>query len=468
MLKKFLGDPIPTLTLPLKGRETGCNDFNNLIVHFQRKIMDFIDLKAQQKRIKALLDANIQKVLAHGSYIMGPEVLELEAKLAAYVGVKHALSCASGTDALLMALMAYGVGPGDAIFTSPFTFVATAEVISLLGATPVFVDIDPITFNIAPVKLEQAIRALKANDPSIHPLPEIGIGPPASSLPKAESASASPLPISGINPPAHPLPAALGAPPAGTLMPASLRPRGIIPVDLFGLPADYDALEKIARAHGLFLIEDAAQSFGAEYKGRKTCSFGQIGCTSFFPAKPLGCYGDGGMCFTDDDALAATLRSLRIHGQGSDKYENVRIGINGRMDTLQAAVLLAKFTIFPEEIELRQAVAARYFSLLNSGPSLLPPSVPAGCKSAWAQYSVLARSGAERAAAVERLKEEGIPTAIYYPIPLHLQTAFAGLGYKPGAFPVSEDAAARIFSLPMHPYLFNSWGQVSKISVLWK
>ena len=391
--------------------------------------MDFIDLKAQQKRIKVQLDANIQKVLAHGQYIMGPEVVQLETKLAAYVGVKHALSCASGTDALLMALMACKVGPGDAIFTTPFTFIATAEVISILGGTPVFADIDPKTYNIAPAKLEEAIKAVKANNPSIHPLPLTPNVPPSPG--KARSA--------GVG--------------KGALTDAGLHPRGIIPVDLFGLPTDYDAINKIAKDHGLFVIEDAAQSFGAEYKGKKSCSFGNIACTSFFPAKPLGCYGDGGMCFTDDDSLAATLDSIRVHGKGAHKYDNARIGINGRLDTLQAAILLAKFDIFPEEIDLRQAVAQHYSSLLAFHSSLLMPHIPDGCKSAWAQYSVLAENEAQRTALMERLKEAGIPTAIYYPRPLHLQAAFAELGYKPGDFPVSEDVANRIFSLPMHPYL---------------
>ena len=252
--------------------------------------MDFIDLKTQQQRIISQLDANIQKVLVHGNYIMGPEIKELETKLAAYVGAKHAISCASGTDALLMALMAYGVKPGDAIFTTPFTFIATAEVISLLGATPIFVDIDPKTFDIDPAKLELAIQALKANDPSIYPLP---LTPDASRL----------------------------------------TPRGVIPVDLFGLLADYDAIDKIAKDNGLFVVEDAAQSFGAKYKDKMSCSFGNIACTSFFPAKPLGCYGDGGMCFTNDGYLAEIMESIRVHGKGGHKYDNVRIGINGRLDT---------------------------------------------------------------------------------------------------------------------------------------
>ena len=376
--------------------------------------MDFIDLKTQQRRIKETLDANIQKVLAHGNYIMGPEVKELEAKLGAYVGAKHAISCASGTDALLMALMAYGVGPGDAIFTTPFTFIATAEVISLLGATPVFVDIDPKTYNIDPAKLEQAIRAVKANYPSAHPLP----------LNSALSTQSS-----------------------------ALNPKGVIPVDLFGLPADYDAINAMARDHGLFVIEDAAQSFGAEYKGKKSCSLADIACTSFFPAKPLGCYGDGGMCFTDDDRLAKILDSIRVHGKGGHKYENERIGINGRLDTLQAAILLAKFEIFPEEVNLRQEVAQRYAELLKENKSITPPHVPAGYRSAWAQYSILAKDRDHRSVLQKKLQENKIPTAIYYPKPLHLQTTFAFLGYAPGAFPVSEDSANRIFSIPMHPCL---------------
>ena len=369
--------------------------------------MDFIDLAVQQRRISEKLNANIARVLSHGQYINGPEVRELEAALTAYVGAKHAVGCASGTDALIMALMALEIGPGDAVFTTPFTFVATAEVISLLGATPVFVDIDSATFNIDPAKLEQAIEAVEKNDPALHPLPGAAGG--------------------------------------------KFRPRAVIPVDLFGLPADYDAIEAVAARRGIAVIEDAAQSFGGEYKGRKACSFGAIACTSFFPAKPLGCYGDGGMCFTDDDRLAEFLRSIRVHGQGSDKYENVRIGINGRLDTLQAAILLAKFAIFPEEIDLRQEVFRRYNGLLSG--SVTTPEIPEGCKSAWAQYSILARNSAERSDLMAKLKEAGIPTAIYYPKPLHRQTAFSGLGYKEGDFPVSEDCARRIFSLPMHPYL---------------
>ena len=371
--------------------------------------MEFIDLKTQQARIKDKIQRNIDIVLRHGNYIMGPEVKQLEAKLAAYTGAKHAISCASGTDALLMALMAYGVKPGDAIFTTPFTFIATAEVISLLGATPVFVDIDPQTFNIDPAKLALAIKALKASDSSIYPLPKT------------------------LN---H-----------------QLHPKGIIPVDLFGLSADYDAINAIAGQNGLFVIEDAAQSFGATYKGKRACSLGDIGCTSFFPAKPLGCYGDGGMCFTDDDKLAEIMESIRVHGKGGHKYDNVRIGINGRLDTIQAAILLVKFEIFPEEVEMRNAAAARYTSLLTSDSSLMTPDVPAGYKSVWAQYSLLAKNEDARTVMLKNLQDNKIPTAIYYPKPLHRQTAYSYLGYSEDAFPVSEDTASRIFSLPMHPYL---------------
>ena len=377
--------------------------------------MKFIDLDVQQKRIKSSIEERMQAVLDHGQYINGPEVTELETRLASFVGARSAVGCASGTDALIMALMAYSTGPGDLIFTSPFTFIATAEVISLLGATPVFVDIDPDTFNMDPVKLEEVIQAVLTNDPSLAPLPAQG--------------SSSGVP----------------------------RPRGIIAVDLFGLPADYDRINDIARRYGLFVIEDAAQSFGAEYHGRKCCSLADISCTSFFPAKPLGCYGDGGMCFTDNEEMAAALRSIRVHGMGSDKYENVRIGINGRLDTLQAAILLAKFQIFEEEIHLRQEVAARYASHLNGGSSLSPPLVlqriPEGFLSAWAQYSVLATDDRRRTLIQDRLKEQGVPTAIYYPKPLHLQQALAYLGYREGDFPVSENLAKRIFSIPMHPYL---------------
>lgn len=373
--------------------------------------MQFIDLAAQQQRIREKIDANINAVLKHGRYIMGPEVNELEKALGAFCGVRHAVSCASGTDALLLALMAHGVGPGDAILTSPFTFIATAEVVSLLGATPVFVDIDPSTFNIDPQKLEQALSALKVGDAASHPLPD----------------------VSGLN------------------------AKGIIAVDLFGLPADYDRINAIAKENGLFVIEDAAQSFGAEYLGKKAGSLADAACTSFFPAKPLGGYGDGGMCFTDDDKLADVMRSLRIHGKGGHKYDNVRIGINGRLDTLQAAILNAKFSIFPEEVALRQDVAGRYNELISMGSSaqivLQTPAIPSNALSVWAQYSLLAKNEAQRSQIQNCLKDAGIPTAVYYPLPLHLQTAFSGLKYRKGDFPVSEDFSTRIFSLPMHPYL---------------
>jgi dTDP-4-amino-4,6-dideoxygalactose transaminase len=373
--------------------------------------MQFIDLAAQQKRIRQQIESNIAVVLDHGQYIMGPEIESLEEKLARYVGVKHAISCASGTDALLLALMAFEIGPGDAIFTTPFTFIATGEVISLLGATPVFVDIDPQTFNMDPAKLESAIQAIFDNQATEHPLP-------LSDIP--------------------------------------LVPRGIIAVDLFGLPVDYDSLNAIAGQHDLFVLEDAAQSFGAEYKGKKACNLAQVGCTSFFPAKPLGCYGDGGMCFTDNENLHEIMMSLRDHGKGTHKYDNVRIGMNGRMDTMQAAVLLAKFDIFPEEIELRQQVALRYSRLLNQLTDLKTPLVPEQMISVWAQYSVLAKDETHRSQLQSKLTQAGIPTAIYYPKPLHLQTAFKSLGYKEGDFFVSEDFSGRIFSLPMHPYLSDS------------
>ncbi len=378
-------------------------------------MMQFIDLAFQQKRIKDKIDANIAAILDHGKYIMGPEIGILENRLADYVGVKHAIGCASGTDALLLALLANQIGPGDAVFTSPFTFIATAEVISLLGATPVFVDIDPQTFNIDPVKLQSAIQAVENNDASIHPVPT------------THSVPGSPT--------------------------TALKPRGIMAVDLFGLPADYQRIDTIAEEHGLFVIEDAAQSFGAELNGKKGCSFGNIGCTSFFPAKPLGCYGDGGMCFSDDERLAEIMGSVRVHGKGHHKYDNVRIGVNGRLDTIQAGILLAKFDIFPEEIELRLQVAERYTEMLNPLSDIETPAIPQGYKSAWAQYSVLAADEKQRTDLQNKLREADIPTAIYYPTPLHLQSAFSRLGYRRGNFPISEEISSRIFSLPMHPYL---------------
>jgi UDP-2-acetamido-2-deoxy-ribo-hexuluronate aminotransferase len=370
--------------------------------------MQFVDLAAQLATIRESVDQRIKKVLDHGNFILGPEVKELEKKLADFAGVKHCISCASGTDALLLPLMAYGVGPGDAIFTTPFTFIATAEVISLLGATPIYVDIDPETFNIDPDKLRQAIRDLKSGH---KPTPQF---------------------------------------------PDGLKPKGIIAVDLFGLPADYDAINAVAGEHGLFVIEDAAQSFGARYKGKMAGSLADVAATSFFPAKPLGCYGDGGAVFTNDDMLATIVESLRVHGKGKDKYDNIRIGINGRLDTLQAAILLAKLEIFKKEIEMRQEVAARYRAGLKD--SVKVPHVPDGYISAWAQYSIISDNKKDIMA---RLQEAKIPTAVYYPRPLHLQTAFAFLGYKEGSMPVSEQASATIFSLPMHPYLnSNDQGKI--------
>ncbi len=372
--------------------------------------MDFIDLKTQFKLIESSVRKRIDAVLAHGQFIMGPEINELEQKLAEYVGVKHCLSCSSGTDALLMPLMAKGIGPGDAILTTPFTFVATAEVISLLGATPIFVDIDPVTFNIDPKKLEAAIVRFEKGERL---------------TPKS---------------------------------PPGLKLKGVLPVDIFGLPADYDEINRIAAEHGLFVLEDAAQSFGGMYKGRMACSLAEVAATSFFPAKPLGCYGDGGAVFTNDDDLAAVMRSIRIHGQGSNKYENVRIGINGRLDTLQAAILLAKLEVFEKEILDRQEVARRYNEGLKG--CVTTPSVPNGYRSAWAQYSVLSDN---REQLIDRLKKAGVPTAIYYPKPLHLQGAFENLGYTEGNFHVSEELSKRIFSLPMHGYLgSNDQSLISK------
>ena len=354
--------------------------------------ISLIDLQAQFSAVESSIRRRIDSVLAHGQYIMGPEVAELESALAEYVGVRHVISCSSGTDALLMPLMAYGVGPGDAVFTSSYTFVATAEVISLLGATPIFVDIDPVTFNLHPQSLETAVASVEA---------------------------------------------------AG-----ELRPCGVIAVDLFGLPADYSEIEKTAARHGLFVIEDAAQSFGGRCGSGRAGSFGDVAATSFFPAKPLGCYGDGGAVFTNRDELAEELRSIRIHGKGECKYDNRRIGLNARLDTLQAAVLLAKLEIFDGELDHRQQVAERYTTKLSE--YLRTPLVPASHLSAWAQYTVITDG---RDAIAGCLKAAGVPTGIYYPKPLHGQTAFAELSQTPNGAPHSEWAAARALSLPMHPYL---------------
>ncbi len=360
-------------------------------------MIPYIDLKAQYARIKDDVERRIQAVLDHGKFIMGPEVAELESALAAYSGVAHAVGCSSGTDALILALMAHGVGRGDLVFTTPFTFIATAEAISLVGATPVFVDIDPLTFNMDPLRLAEALVACR-DDARFN----------------------------------------------------SLTPRGIIPVDLFGQPADYDAINAIAAANGLFVIADAAQSYGGSFGGKAVGSLAASTATSFFPAKPLGCFGDGGAVLTDDADFAGKMQSLRVHGKGRDKYDNVRLGLNARLDTIQAAALLAKLVIFPEEMEARQRVAARYDGLIKGLAGVAAPVVREGCASAWAQYTVRVT---DREALQAALKEAGIPTAIYYPLPLHLQGAFAGLGYGPGDFPASEAASREVLSLPMHPYL---------------
>jgi UDP-2-acetamido-2-deoxy-ribo-hexuluronate aminotransferase len=365
--------------------------------------MQFIDLGKQLEHIRASVNERIKIVLNHGSFILGPEVKELEKKLATYAGVQYCVSCSSGTDALLMILLAHNVGPGDAVFTSPFTFIATAEVIALLGATPVFVDIDPVTFNIDPCKLRKAIQDIKNGTKPTPAFPEM------------------------------------------------LTAKGIIGVDLFGLPADYDAINAIAHDADLFVLEDAAQSFGGIYKGKMVGNLTESAATSFFPAKPLGCYGDGGAILTNNKELADRVESIRVHGKGQDKYDNIRIGINGRLDTLQAAILLAKMDIFQEEIQKRQEIAARYSEGIKDAVEV--PHVPEGYKSAWAQYSVLSDRKEEL---MKYLQKAGIPTAVYYPRPLHLQTAFSYLGYKPGSMPVSEKASERIFSLPMHPYLDES------------
>jgi len=357
-------------------------------------VMQFIDLLSQKDRIRTALLQRIESILDSGQFIMGPEVTELESRLAAYVGSRYCVSCSSGTDALLMPLLAKGIGPGDAVITTPFTFVATAEVISLAGATPVFVDVCPDTFNINPELIGRAVEEAVSQ---------------------------------------------------------GLKPKAIIPVDLFGLPADYSGINDVADAYRLWILEDAAQSFGGSFNGRKAGSFGLVGATSFFPAKPLGCYGDGGAIFTDDEELDRVLRSIRVHGSGVDKYSNVRIGINGRLDSIQAAVLLEKLTIFDEELEVRQRVADFYSERLQK--KVVVPRIPVFCNRSWAQYSVLAASIEEREQFILALQKEGIPTMIYYKIPLHLQKAYAVLGYKPGDFPVSEDLSGRIFALPMHPYL---------------
>ncbi len=354
----------------------------------ENNCMEFIDLKAQYRRLKPAVDARIQAVLDHGQFILGPEVRELEERLAARVGAKHCIGVASGTDALLMAMMALDIEPGDEVITSPFTFFATGEMIALLGAVPVFVDIDPTTYNIDPERIESAITS---------------------------------------------------------------RTQAIMPVGLYGQCADMDAIKAIATRHDLAVIEDAAQSFGALYKGRHSCNLSTIGCTSFFPSKPLGCYGDGGACFTNDDELARALIEIRNHGQDR-RYHHMRIGINGRLDTIQAAVLLAKLDVFDEELIARNESADLYTASLKG--IVRTPQVAAQQSSAWAQYTIEVD---DREAVEKALHEAGIPTAVHYPAALHLQPVFAELsqrfGWRQGSFPHAERAAERVLSLPMHPYL---------------
>ena len=353
----------------------------------------FIDLAAQRRRLGAKVDDAVLRVVNHGAYIMGPEVKTLEADLSAFCGAKYTVSCANGTDALLLVLMAKGVKPGDAILCPTFTFAATAEVVALAGATPVFVDSLADTFNMDPASLSQAIETARAN---------------------------------------------------------GLRPVGVIPVDLFGQQADYDAILPICAAEGLWVLCDAAQSFGATYKGRPAGIIGDATATSFFPAKPLGCYGDGGAIFTDDGDLADAMRSLRVHGQGSDKYDNVRIGMNGRLDTMQAAILIEKLKIFPDEIVMRDRVAQRYNALLCD--VAVVPRVPDGLTSVWAQYT-LRIPGYDRDAVAAELRSAGIPTAIYYPKAVHQQTAYKSFPVAGNGLPAAERLATEVLSLPMHPYL---------------
>ncbi len=354
----------------------------------------FIDLGAQRQRLGSAVDAAVLRVVNHGGYVSGPETLELERELGAFCGAPEVISCSNGTDALSLALMAKGVGPGDAVFCPSFTFAATASVIARCGATAVLVDSLASSFNMDPASLEAGIATARA----------------------------------------------LG-----------LKPSCVIPVDLFGQPADYDGLEPICAAHGLWMLCDAAQSFGASYKGRKVGSIGLIATTSFFPAKPLGCYGDGGAVFTADPELAAVMRSIRVHGQGSDKYDNVRVGMTGRLDTMQAAVLLEKLKIFPSEIEARDRIAQRYNALLADVCAV--PLVPPGLTSIWAQYTLRLPAGANRDAVAAALKAEGVPSAIYYAKPLHMQTAYKHFPVAGNGLPQAEKLAGEVLSLPMHPYL---------------
>jgi dTDP-4-amino-4,6-dideoxygalactose transaminase len=353
----------------------------------------FIDVAAQRRRLGRAIDDAVARVLAHCQFILGPEVRALEAELAAFCGARHVIACASGTDALLLVLMAWQVGPGDAVICPTFTFHATAEMVALLGATPVLADVQADTFNLDPESLRRGIATAKR----------------------------------------------LG-----------LKPRAVIPVDLFGLPADHDAIAAIAAEHGLSVLDDAAQAFGANYRGRKLGALATATATSFFPAKPLGCYGDGGAVFTNDDALAARIKSLRVHGEGVDKYDPVRIGINGRLDTIQAAVLIEKLKIFPEEIVARDKIAARYSVALAEVATV--PRVGNESTSVWAQYTIRLAPG-RRDALAAALKAQGIPTAIYYAKPLHRQQAYNDCPVADGGAPVSDQLAEEVISLPMHAYL---------------
>jgi dTDP-4-amino-4,6-dideoxygalactose transaminase len=362
--------------------------------HMRPEPVPFIDVGAQRRRLGKSIDEAVGRVLDHCQFINGPEVTQLEAALAAYAGAKHVVTCASGTDALLMVLMARQVGPGDAVICPSFTFCATGEAVALTGATPVFVDVDEVTFNMNADGLERGVAIARK----------------------------------------------LG-----------LKPKAVIPVDLFGQSADHDSIAEVAAAEGLFVLDDAAQAFGASYKGRRLGSLGLATATSFFPAKPLGCYGDGGAIFTDDAQLAADLRSVRVHGQGSDKYDNVRLGLTGRLDTVQAAVLLEKLKIFDDEIAARNVVADRYARAL--GNLVAVPRLASGCSSVWAQYTIRLPRGCDRGGFAAALQTRGIPTAIYYVKSMHQQTAYRGYPVVEGGLPVSERLSDDVISLPMHAYL---------------
>lgn len=359
--------------------------------------MQFRDLKTQYHHLKKDIDAAIQTVLDNTNFISGTPVTELEDQLAGYVGAKHCETCGNGTDALSLVLMAWGVGPGDAVFVPDFTFFASGEVVAHQGAVPVFVDVDADTFNLDPARLEEAIKAV--------------------------------------------------------LKEGRLKPKVIIAVDLFGLPADYPRIQAIADKYGLKVLEDGAQGFGGAINGRRACSFGDAATTSFFPAKPLGCYGDGGAVFTDDTELATLIQSYKIHGKGSFKYDNVRIGVNSRLDTLQAAILQVKLRAFADtELEAVNAVAAQYTEALGS--RVKTPAVPEGFSSSWAQYTITLPEVGQRDALQAALKAQGIPTMVYYPKPMHEQTAFEDVPFtKKGSCPVTESLCKRVLALPMHPYL---------------